>query len=40
MQRMTNNESATGIDNLWLSLKDTKVYFVDATDKKQNTPQK
>jgi len=34
MQRMTNNESATGVDNLWLSLKDTKVYFVDATDKK------
>ncbi|MFH7000646.1 hypothetical protein [Flavobacterium bizetiae] len=34
LQRMINNESGNGIDNLWLSLKDTRVYFVAATDQK------
>jgi hypothetical protein len=34
MQNMTNNGSSNSIDNLWLSLKDTRVYFVAASDKK------
>lgn len=35
IQNMTNaGSSSTSIDNLWLSLKDTRVYFVAATDQK------
>ncbi|WP_166923040.1 hypothetical protein [Flavobacterium poyangense] len=32
LQQRTNNGFQDNIDNLWLSLKDTKVYFVSATN--------
>lgn len=34
IQSMTNRGASDGIDNLWLSIKDTRVYFVAATDQK------
>lgn len=34
VQKMINGGSSNTIDNLWLSLKDTRVYFIDAADKK------
>lgn len=34
LQKMTNYGASNAIDNLWLSLKDTRVYFVSASDQK------